>query len=77
MDWLTANPIVFPDDIDFIVREEKLFRSTIEGANVEKRNETTTGGCIWNPDSLLRLIHVEEDDAIMAALAIKYAADDR
>ena len=77
MDWLTDNPIVFPEDIDFIVREEKLFRITIAGANVEKQNETTYGGHIWNPDSLLRLIHVEEDDSIMAALAVKYAADDR
>ena len=75
--WLKENPIIFPNDIEFIVSEEKLFRTTITGANVQKANETSSGGRIWNSDSILRLIHCEEDDTIMEALAQKHAADDR
>ena len=68
----------FPNDIEFIISEEKLFRIEITGANVEKVNETSSsGGRICNPDSILRLINVEKDDRIMEALAQKHAADDR
>ena len=73
------NPIVFPDDIKFVVSEEKLFRTKITGVNREKLNESSSssGGRVWNSDSILRLIHVEESDEIMTALAERYAADDR
>ena len=72
------NLIIFPNNIEFIISEEKLFFIEITGADVEKTNKiSSSGGCIWNSDSILRLIHVEEDDRIMEALAQKHAADDR
>ena len=73
------NLIIFPNHIESIVCEEKLFCITITGAkNAEKQNKTSSsGGCIRNSDSILRLIHVEEDDRIMETLAQKHAADNR
>ena len=64
--------------IESIVSEEKLFHITITGANVEKQNKTSlSSGRIWGSNSILRLIHVEEDDKIMGVFAQKHAADYR
>mmetsp|Transcript_41990 Transcript_41990/g.42852 ORF Transcript_41990/g.42852 Transcript_41990/m.42852 type:complete len:206 (+) Transcript_41990:331-948(+) len=78
IEWLMDNLIVFSEDIEFIVSEEKLFCITITGENMEKLNKISSfGGCIYNSDSILRLIHVEKNDTILIALAEKCAADDR
>ena len=75
---MVDNLIIFPEDIEFIVSKEKLSCITITGENVEKLNKSSSsGGRIWNSDSILRFIYVEENDTIMEALVAKYAADNR
>ena len=58
-----------------------MLRSTIIEANCKSQKTATTaslsGGRIWNLDSTLKLIHVEEQDKISQALADKYVADDK